>query len=143
MQTQPRPELREPVLAFAARLHHGDREIPLTEMAALFGAPADLLDQVRARGDLVFKDEVFSNDGPELSVPAGKVELEIPSLIRGNWTSDAAGFALTFPLAEFAPRACAKIAFFRKCFELRELRTTQSDITLDFGNDMANRCYTF
>ena len=71
------------------------------------------------------------------------MELEIPMLIRGEWTSDTSGFVLRFPMAEFAPRACASIAFFRKCFELRELRATDHDLNLDFGNDMADRCYTF
>ena len=143
MKTSARPELREPVHAFAAKLIEGVRTIPLSELASLFGAPAGLLDRVAGRGDLVFREDVFSNAGPELVLAAGAVELELPDLIRGNWTARDGGFDLSFPSADFAPRACAKVAFFRKCFELKEMRATTADLTLDFGNDLANRRYTF
>jgi hypothetical protein len=143
MKTSPRPELREPVAAFAARLEGGERAVPLADLAALFGAGGDLLDQVAGRGDIAFTDDSFSNDGPELVLPAGRVELEIPSLIRGKWSGGEGSFTLTFPLSEFAPRACARIAFLRKCFELKELRATPNDMVLDFGSDVADRRYTF
>lgn len=143
MKTSPRPELREPVLAFAERLERGEPRIPLADLAALFGAPGEVLGLVAGRGDLVFLPERFSNDGPELSVEAGRVELELPSLIRGTWEAAAGGFRLTFPLGEYAPRACVRIALFRKCFELKEMRASGRDLTLDFGNELADRCYTF
>lgn len=143
MKTSPRPELKEPVLAFAARLHERAGEIPLTDLARLFGAGDDVLDRVRSRGSLVFKDDSFSNDGPELIVPAGRVELEIPALLRGTWSAGTAAFTLTFPLGDFSVRACAQIAILRKCFELKELRATERDLTLDFGSSLADRRYTF
>ena len=143
MKTKARPELKEPVQAFAARLERGEREIPLADLAALFGAPAELLDRVATRGNLIFTEDAFSNDGPELVITAGVVELEMPSLIRGTWSGGPGTFRLTFPNTEFSPRACAKIAFLRKCFELRELHATKTDLSLDFGSELADRRYTF
>jgi len=143
VKTSPRPELKQPVLTFAARLEAGEREIPLEDLAALFGADEGLRAKVRDRGNIVFRDESFSNDGPDLVIPAGKVELEIPSLLRGEWTGGPGAFHLRFPLEEFTLRACARISILRKCFALRELRATESELTLDFGSDLANRRYTF
>jgi hypothetical protein len=143
MKSAQRPELGPPVAAFAAKLREGVAEIPLTEMAALFGAPEELLGVVAQRGPIKFKEDRFTNAGPELVLEAGRVELEIPDILRGTWSVDDAGFVLGFPSAEFAPRACGKIAFLRKCFELREMRATASDLVLDFGNDLASRRYTF
>ncbi|MGH7163477.1 MAG: hypothetical protein ACREID_08325, partial [Planctomycetota bacterium] len=57
--------------------------------------------------------------------------------------TDAASFKLAFPDEELAPRACATIAFFRKCFTLRELRATESGLELDFGSPVADRRYSF
>ena len=110
MKTSPRPELKEPVAAFAARLEAGEREIPLGDLAALFGADEGLRARVAGRGDIVFREGTFSNDGPDLVIPAGKVELEIPSLMRGEWSSGPGRFELRFPLEEFTLRACAKIS---------------------------------
>ena len=76
-------------------------------------------------------------------VPAGKAELEISDLLKGTWSADASGFVLRFPSRDFTVRACLQIAFFRKCFELREIRATASEIALDFGNAVADRRYTF
>lgn len=143
MKTSERPELREPVLAFASRLARGQRRIPLADLAALFGAEGGVLAQVGRRGDLVFTDAAFSNDGPELTVPAGRVEIEIPSLVRGTWEGGPDSFRLSFPMAEFAIRACATVAILRKCFDLRELRASARDLVLDFGNALADRRYTF
>ncbi len=143
MNSQSRPELKQPVADFAAKLEAGERNIPLVELAQLFGAGGDLLTAVASRGNIVFTDDGFSNDGPDLVVPAGRVELEIPMIIKGTWSSAPGGFTLTFPSAEFAPSACAQIMIMRKCFDLREMRATASDLTLDFGNEMANRRYTF
>jgi hypothetical protein len=143
VKTTERPELREPVRAFAARLAGGERRIPLADLAALFGAGEDVLARVRRRGDLVFTETAFSNDGPELTVPAGKVELEIPSLVRGEWGAGPSGFRLSFPMAEFTLRACVTVAIVRKCFELRELRATDHDLVLDFGSALADRRYSF
>lgn len=143
MNASPRPELKAPVLAFLAKLQEARDEIPLTDLAGLFGADDAVLDRVATRGNLVFVGDTFSNDGPELIVPAGRVELEIPVLVRGQWAADAAGFRLSFPLADFAVRACARIAFLRKCFDLREIRATEGDLTLDFGGTLADRRYTF
>ncbi len=143
MKTSPRPELKEPVAAFAARLEAGEREIPLGDLAALFGADESLRARVAGRGDIVFKEGTFSNDGPDLVIPAGKVELEIPSLMRGEWSSGPGRFELRFPLEEFTLRACAKISILRKCFALRELRAGPSELVLDFGSDLADRKYTF
>lgn len=143
MNTQGRPELKQPVADFAEKLAAGTRTIPLAELAQLFGAGGDLLATVSSRGDIVFTDDGFSNDGPELVVPAGRVELEIPMIVRGTWSASPGGFTLVFPSAEFAPRACAQIMILRKCFELKEMRATPTELTLDFGNEMANRRYTF
>ena len=143
MITQARPELRQPVADFADKLAAGVRAIPLIELAALFGAPADLMDLVRKRGDIALKDTTFTNDGPEIVVPAGMVELEVPMILRGQWVASNGGFALSFPMAEFAPRACAQIAILRKCFELKELRASANTLELDFDNEMVDRRYTF
>lgn len=138
-----RPELREAVQALHGKLLMSPARIPLADVAALFGAGPEVLERVRSRGDLVLKGDAFSNDGPELVVPAGKVELEISDLLKGTWSADASGFALRFPYRDFTVRACLQVAFFRKCFELREIRATASDIALDFGNAVADRRYTF
>ena len=143
MTTSHRPELKQPVADFAEKLAAGTRTIPLAELAQLFGAGEDLLTTVASRGDIVFTDNGFSNDGPDLVVPAGRVELEIPMIVRGTWCSSPGGFTLTFPSAEFAPRACAQVMIIRKCFELKEMRATPADLALDFGNEMVNRRYTF
>jgi hypothetical protein len=143
LKASPRPELRAPVLAFSAKLQEERDAIPLTDLARLFGADDAVLERVATRGNLVFKDDTFSNDGPELVVAAGRVELEIPGLVRGRWSSESGGFTLSFPLADFAVRACAQIAFMRKCFNLREIRATEHDIALDFGATLADRRYTF
>lgn len=143
MNASPRPELKAPVLAFLAKLQEARDEIPLTDLAGLFGADDAVLDRVATRGNLVFAGDTFSNDGPELIVPAGRVELEIPVLVRGRWAADADGFRLLFPLADFAVRACARIAFLRKCFDLHEIRATERDLALDFGGTLADRRYTF
>jgi hypothetical protein len=138
-----RPELRERVHALHRLLLEGRSEIPLADVAALFGAPGDVLEHVRRRGNLVLKGDGFSNDGPALTVPAGKVELEISDLLKGTWAADDRGFVLRFPYRDFTVRACLQIAIFRKCFDLREIRATGSDITLDFGGPPADRRYTF
>jgi len=143
MKTSTRPELREPVLAFTRRLQKGDEFIPLAELAALFGAGDALQARAGERGDIRFFDGRFTNDGPELVVPAGAVELEIPNLLRGRYTTGADSFALTFPSAEFTLRACIKIAILRKCFDLRQMRADGDSIELDFGSDIANRRYEF
>ena len=138
------PELKGPVSTFASKLDAGDRNVPLADLAAIFGADEELQSRVRTRGDIVFRDSgTFSNDGPEMVLPAGRIELEIPSLIRGEWTSEGGGFSLRFGMAEFSIRACARIAILRKCFDLRELRATSDDLVLDFGSDLADRRYTF
>ena len=142
MKTSARPELKEPVTAFAARLREGPERIPLTELATLFGAPPEVMDRVASRGDIVFRGEIFSNDGPELVARAGKVEIEIPSLMRGTYEVSDEGFRMAFPSAEFSLRACATMAFSRKCFELKEMRATASDLVLDFGSSLADRRYT-
>lgn len=143
MKTVARPELRERVAAFADKLAAGPEAIPLTEFAALFGAGDEVLAHVATRGDLRFRGDVFSNDGPEMVLPAGSVELEIPSLLRGTWEASPGGFALRFGHADFTLRACAKVAVFRKCFDLREIRASASEMVLDFGNALADRRYTF
>lgn len=144
MKTSERPELKRPVQAFAGRLAAGEREIPLADLAALFGADEGLLATVRRRGDLVFRDDGnFSNDGPDMAVPAGRVELEIPSLVRGTWECGPGSFRLVFPMAEFTLRACVTVAIVRKCFDLREMRASASDLVLDFGSQLADRRYTF
>ena len=143
MKEAARPELKEPVLAFLAKLLEPRDEIPLTDLAALFGAGDEVLERVAPRGNLAFKGDTFSNDGPELVVPAGRVELEIPVLVRGRWAAEPGAFTLSFPLADFTVRACARVAFVRKCFDLREIRATESELTLDFGAPLADRRYTF
>ena len=143
MKTQPRPELREPVTAFAERLRGQPDKIPLTELATLFGAPQEVMGRVASRGDIVFRGDVFSNDGPELVARAGKVELEIPSLMRGTYEVSDEGFRMTFPSAEFSLRACVTVAIIRKCFNLKEMRATASELVLDFGSAIADRRYTF
>ena len=143
MKTSARPELRGPVREFAAKLAAGETEIPLADLAALFGADEALLASVRTRGAIVFKGNTFSNDGPELVVSSGKVELEIPSLVHGTFESGSDSFALVFPLPEFSLRACATVVFLRKCFELKEMRATAEDLVLDFGSSVADRRYTF
>ena len=143
MASQARPELKDAVLSLLAKLRDGRSEIPLADVAALFGAGPEVLDLVRPRGNLVMRGEGFTNDGPELVVPAGKVELEISDLLKGTWSADANGFVLRFPFRDFTVRACLQIAFFRKCFDLREIRATSSSIELDFGGPPADRRYTF
>jgi len=143
MQTSARPELREPVLAFARKLQEGHDEIPLTDLAALFGADEAVLGQVRPRGALALKGEVFSNAGPQLVLPAGRVELEISDLLRGTWSAGPDTFTLRFPSRDFTVRACVRVAFLRKCFDLREIRATGHDLVLDFGDALADRRYTF
>jgi hypothetical protein len=138
-----RPELKAAVSGLHAKLRGGASEIPLADVAALFGAAEEVLALVRQRGNLVLRGDSFSNDGPELVVAAGKVELEIADLLKGTWAADAQGFVLRFPLRDFTVRACLQIAFFRKCFELREIRATEIDLALDFGGPPADRRYTF
>jgi hypothetical protein len=138
-----RPDLRERVLALHRKLLERQGEIPLTDVAALFGAGEDVLAEVQRRGNLLLKGDAFSNDGPALTVPAGKVELEISDLLKGTWSADARGFALRFPFRDFTVRACLQVAIFRKCFDLREIRATESDLALDFGGPPADRRYTF
>ena len=143
VKTAHRPELKERAHAFAAKLNKGRDAIPLADFAALFGADDALLERVATRGDIKFKPESFSNDGPELVVPAGSVELEISSLLRGTWSAAPGGFTLTFPHKDFTIRACASVAIVRKCFDLREIRATPDAIELDFGSTLADRRYTF
>jgi len=138
-----RPELRQAVLGLHEQLLARPAEIPLADVAMLFGAGEGVLDLVRPRGNLVLKADAFSNDGPELVVPAGKVELEISDLLKGTWSADEKGFVLRFPFRDFTVRACLQIAFFRKCFDLREIRATPDAIDLDFGGPPADRRYTF
>jgi hypothetical protein len=138
-----RPELREAVLGLHRKLLARPAEIPLADVAALFGAGTEVLDAVRGRGNLVLRGDAFSNDGPQLVVPAGKVELEISDLLKGTWSADENGFVLRFPFKDFTVRACLRIAVFRKCFDLREIRATLSEIALDFGGPPADRVYTF
>ena len=138
-----RPELRQAVLGLHGKLLARPAEIPLADVAALFGAGEEVLALVRPRGNLVLKGDGLSNDGPELVVPAGKVDLEIADLLKGTWSADAAGFVLRFPFRDFTVRACLQIAFFRKCFDLREIRATSSSLDLDFGGAPADRRYTF
>jgi hypothetical protein len=138
-----RPELRQAVLGLHQRLLGRPAWIPLADVAALFGAGEEVLAAVRPRGNLVLKGDAFSNDGPELVVPAGKVELEIPDLLKGTWSAAPEGFVLRFPFRDFTVRACVMIAFFRKCFDLREIRATPHDLSLDFGGPPADRQYTF
>jgi hypothetical protein len=137
-----RPELRQAVLGLHGKLLARPAEIPLADVAALFGAGEEVLALVRPRGNLVLKGDGFSNDGPELVVPAGKVELEIADLLKGTWSADANGFVLRFPFRDFTVRACLQIAFFRKCFDLREILATKTDLALDFGGPPADRRYS-
>jgi len=143
MKTSRRPELRAPVHAFAARIAAGDEFVPLRDLAALFGAEEALLSTVAGRGDIRFAGGRFTNDGPELAVPAGSVELEVPNLVRGTYEAAAGSFTLAFPNPEFTLRACAKIAILRKCFDLREMRADESSIEIDFGSAVADRRYEF
>ncbi|MHC4848065.1 MAG: hypothetical protein ACYTEG_06365 [Planctomycetota bacterium] len=143
MKTARREELREPVQAFAARLAKGDEFIPLRDLAGLFGADEALLSRIESRGDIRFRDAKFVNDGPELAVPAGSVELEVPNLMRGTFVSGPESFTLTCTNPAFTLRACAKIAILRKCFDLRELRADAHSLELDFGNAIADRRYEF
>jgi hypothetical protein len=138
-----RPEIREAVLSLHRSLLGRPARIPLADVAALFGAGPEVLARVRTRGDLVLEGAAFSNDGPELVVPAGKAELEISDLLKGTWSADERGFALRFPYRDFTVRACLQVAFFRKCFDLREIRATTGSIELDFGSAVADRLYTF
>jgi len=138
-----RPELREAVHSLHAKLLARPPEIPLADVAALFGAGEEVLALVRPRGNLVLRGDAFSNDGPELVVPAGKVELEIADLLKGTWSADESGFVLRFPFKDFTVRACLQIAFFRKCFDLREIRAAKDSIELDFGGPPADRRYEF
>jgi hypothetical protein len=143
LKTSIRAELREPVCAFVDHLSSGAEAVPLKDLASLFGAEGDLLETVAQRGDIRFVAGKFTNDGPELTVPAARVELEVPNLLRGRYESSVDGFTMTFPSAEFSLRACVKIAIIRKCFELRELRAGRSFLELDFGNSLADRRYEF
>lgn len=143
MRTDRRPELRAPAEALGRLLHAGAARVPLTQVAALFGAAGEALERARTRGDLVLEGARFSNSGPAFTAPAGRVEVEVPDLLRGRWTVDASGWSLTFDVPDFCPRACAQIAFFRKCFDLREIRATDRDLTLDFGSDLADRRFEF
>lgn len=138
-----RPEIRDAVLSLHRTLLERPARVPLADVAALFGAGPEVIERVRARGDLVLKGDAFSNDGPELVVPAGTAELEISDLLKGTWSADGAGFALRFPYRDFTVRACLQVAFFRKCFDLREIRATTGSIDLDFGSAVADRRYTF
>ncbi|MEM8882648.1 MAG: hypothetical protein AAGD14_01100 [Planctomycetota bacterium] len=143
MKSSRRDELREPVHAFAARLASGEPTIPLQDLAAMFGAQGAVLAQVAKRGDIRLNEGKFVNDGPDLVLQAGSVELEIPNLMRGTYTSDGPAFSLRFPNPEFSLRACAKIAVLRKCFDLFEVRADAGFIELDFGNGLADRRYEF
>ena len=143
MKSSPRPELQKPLAAFTERLHAGAETIPLAELASLFGAPDDALERIATRGEIRFRDGTFSNDGPDLVVKAGRIELEIPSLIRGQVELVPGGFKLAFPLGEFSMKACMTVAIIRKCFVLKEMRASPNDLVLDFGNPLANRRYTF
>ncbi|MFQ5845090.1 MAG: hypothetical protein ACE5JG_08890, partial [Planctomycetota bacterium] len=117
--------------------------IPMTELAALLRAQPDVLADVARRGDLVLGDGTFSNDGPDLVLPAGRVEIEVPSLLRGTYRCGPDGFSLAFPQADFTLRACVTLAVFRRCFDLRELRATSAELVLDFGGGPADRRFTF
>ena len=146
MESKPRPELKEPVLAFARRLAQleGDEgTIPLADLADLFGAEPALRAQVEARGDIRFRPGTFSNDGPDLAIAAGRVELEIPSLMHGTWRCGPDAFSLEFPNPEYSLSACARLGFLRKCFALKALRADAGSLTLEFGNALADRRYTF
>jgi len=143
MKSSPRPELQEPLLAFTERLHARAETIPLTVLASLFGAPDDALEHIATRGDIQFRGEIFSNDGPDLVVSAGRIDLEIPSLMRGQVELVPGGFLLSFPLEEFSLKACMTVAIIRKCFVLKEMRASPDDMVLDFGNMLADRRYTF
>jgi len=137
------PRLRAPVESFLARLRAGAATLPMADLAALFGAEGELMEKARARGDLAIQDGRFRNGGEQIVAPAGRVEIEIPDLLRGTVEVAADGFVLAFPQADFAPRACAQIAFFRKCFELRAIRVSPGEMVLDFGGGPADRRFTF
>ena len=143
MKTETRPELRAPAEALGRLLRAGAERIPMADVAALFGAKGEALEKARARGDLVVRGGRFSNGGAPIVAPAGRVEVEIPDLLRGSCRADDSGWSLAFELPDFCPRACAQIAFFRKCFDLREIRATASGLTLDFGSDLADRRFEF
>ena len=143
MKSSSRPDLKEPLLAFTERLHAGAEAIPLRDLAGLFGAPDDALDRIATRGEIQIRGETFSNDGPDLVVMAGRIELEIPSLMRGKVQLFPGGFKLEFPLGEFSLKACMTVAIIRKCFVLKEMRASPDDLVLDFGNALADRRYTF
>ncbi len=143
MQTDHRPELAIPVRTFAQHLAEGVERIPMVDLAALFGAQPDVLAAVARRGDIELSDGTFTNDGPELVIPAGRAEIEVPSLLRGNYTSEEGGFSLAFPQAEFTLRACVTLLMFRKCFDLKAMRATSNDMVLDFGGGPADRRLTF
>ena len=143
MKSSTRAELREPVGAFIDRLASGESDVPLRDLAGLFGAGGDVLGIAATRGSIRFADGKFTNDGPELTVPAGSVELEVPNLLRGRYECSSEGFTMTFPTPDFTLRACAKIAILRKCFDLRELRAGRHFLELDFGNALADRRYEF
>ena len=130
-------------MAFAQRLRAGDEFIPLAELAALFGGDDELQQRAATRGDIRFFDGKFINDGPELIVKAGVVELEIPNLVRGTYETGADTFRLSFPNAEFTLRACVKIAILRKCFDLQQMRADSTSLELDFGSEIASRRYEF
>lgn len=129
--------------ALGRLLRAGAARVPLTQVAALFGATGEALERARARGDLVLEGARFSNSGPAFAAPAGRVEIEIPDLLRGRWAADERGWWLTFDGPDFCPQACAQLAFFRKCFDLREIRATDRDLTLDFGSVVADRRFEF
>ncbi len=128
---------------FAQHLAEGAERIPMVDLAALFGAQPDVLAAVARRGDIELSDGTFTNDGPELVIPAGRAEIEVPSLLRGNYTSEEGGFSLAFPQAEFTLRACVTLLMFRKCFDLKAMRATANDMVLDFGGGPADRRLTF
>ena len=115
----------------------------MVDLAALFGAQPDVLAAVARRGDIELSDGTFTNDGPELVIPAGRAEIEVPSLLRGNYTSEQGGFSLAFPQADFTLRACVTLMVFRKCFDLKAKRATSNDMVLDFGGGPADRRLTF
>ena len=143
MKSSPRPDLKEPLAEFSKHLHDGADSVPLADLASLFGASGDALAEIATRGQIRLGDGKFSNDGPDLVVAAGRVELEIPSLMRGQFDLSPGGFALRFPLEEFSLKACMTVAIIRKCFVLKEMRASAEDLVLDFGNALADRRYTF
>ncbi|MCZ6574494.1 MAG: hypothetical protein ACE10D_03890 [Planctomycetota bacterium] len=143
VETAHRPELATPVRAFAQHLARGVDRIPMVDLAALFGAQPDVLEAIARRGDIELSDGTFTNDGPELVIPAGRVEIEVPSLLRGTYSSEDGGFSLAFPQPDFTLRACVTLLVFRKCFDLQAMRATSTDMVLDFGGGPADRRFTF